>query len=107
MADWLRALPDGARMALRVIPRAAKSEVRGVETDAAGHAQLVVRVQAPPDDGRANAELLRLLARRFKIRTGDLALVQGQTGRRKVVHLMRPCPDTLARLRELEETGSR
>ena len=103
MADWLAARLDGLRLSLKVTPRAAKSEVKGIETDAAGDAHLAVRVSAPPDGGRANGELLRLLARRWGIAARDLKLVQGQTGRRKVLHLDGPSPALAARLRDLEE----
>ena len=87
MADWLSPHADGLRIRVRITPRASRSEVRGIETDAAGARHLAVRVNAPPDGGRANGELLRLLARRWGLPARDLTLVGGQTARQKVLHL--------------------
>ena len=102
VTDWLAADAGGIRITVRVTPRAARSEVRGIETDAAGSRQLAVRVQAPPDGGRANAEVVRLLARRWGVAPRDLALVGGRTARRKVLRLEGPCEVLARTLREVE-----
>lgn len=84
-ASWLRKAPDGLRLAVRVTPRAANSAVSGIVTDAAGREHLIVRLQAPPADGKANALLTRLLAKRWGIARGTLHLVQGAGAREKLV----------------------
>jgi len=86
-ASWLRATPHGVRLSVRVTPRAATSAVVGIDTDAAGRARLLVRLRAPPADGKANAELANLLAKRWGVARGTLSLVQGAGAREKVVHV--------------------
>jgi uncharacterized protein (TIGR00251 family) len=66
--------------AVRVQPRASKSGVAG-EADGA----LKVRLAAPPVEGQANGELIRLLAKLFDAPRQRIAIVSGQTSRNKVV----------------------
>jgi uncharacterized protein (TIGR00251 family) len=100
---WLTRHADGARVALRVTPRAASSRVQGVEVDGAGNVQLAVRVSAPPEAGKANAAVIRLLARRWRTAQRDLEVVSGAGARHKVLHV-HGSPDALiARLRAIEE----
>jgi uncharacterized protein (TIGR00251 family) len=102
--NWLTRDRTGARAALKVVPGAATTGVCGIEVDAAGRAQLVVRVSASPDAGRANAALIRLLAKRWRVPQGDLAVVSGARARRKVLQI-RGSPDALiARVETIEET---
>jgi uncharacterized protein (TIGR00251 family) len=46
-----------------------------------------VRVAAPPERGRANAEVLDLLARSLDVPLPDVRVVAGETSRDKVVEL--------------------
>ena len=48
---------------------------------------VVVRVTAPPLDGRANEALRRLLADRLGIRVANVAIVGGQRSRDKLVRV--------------------
>lgn len=47
-----------------------------------------VRVASPPEGGRANEELLRLLAERLDVPRTNLTLVSGRSGKDKIVELM-------------------
>lgn len=58
---------------------------------------LVVAVQAPPVEGKANEAVRKALAKAFGIRAQDVVIVAGQRGRDKVVEL----PDDRPRLEEL------
>ena len=99
---WLTRHPDGARVALRVTPRATSSRVQGVEVNGAGNARLAVRVSAPPEGGKANAAVIKLLARRWRMAQRDFAVVSGAGARQKVLHV-HGAPDALiARLRAIE-----
>jgi len=71
-----------ARLKLRVIPGAGRSELVGRYGDA-----WKVRVGVAPERGRANAELLELLSDRLGVRSGDVSIVSGLSARDKVVEL--------------------
>jgi uncharacterized protein (TIGR00251 family) len=73
---------SGARIAVRVQPRARRGEIVG-ERDGS----LVVRVAAPPVDGRANDALCRLLAARLRIAPSRVRIVRGAASRDKVVEV--------------------
>jgi uncharacterized protein (TIGR00251 family) len=71
-----------ARIAVRVQPRARRDEIAG-ERDGA----LLVRVTAPPVEGKANDALRKLLAKRLGIAPGRVSVVHGASGRKKVVEI--------------------
>ncbi|HHH41550.1 MAG TPA: YggU family protein [Chloroflexi bacterium] len=73
---------EGARFAVRVVPRAKRSEVMGVQGEA-----LKVRVAAPPVEGKANEALRAFLAERLGLRRQQVEIVAGHRGRRKVVRV--------------------
>ncbi len=71
-----------ARIPVRVIARARLNEIAGEREGA-----LLVRVAAPPVDGRANAALCELIAKRLGIAAGRVSVVRGLTSRQKVVQV--------------------
>ncbi len=72
----------GVTFAVRIIPRASRSEIVG-EHDGA----LRVRIAAPPVDGAANRELIRLLAKKFKVPQGSVEIILGTSSKKKVVRI--------------------
>ena len=72
----------GTRFAVRVQPRASRTEVAGAWQDA-----LRIRVAAPPVDGEANDALVRFLARRLGVARGAVRIVSGESGRSKRVEV--------------------
>lgn len=79
------------RLALRVQPRAARSRVVGPHGGA-----LKVQVAAPPVDGAANAAVIDTLAAWLGVPRRALRLVQGQSGRDKLVEITTADPAALA-----------
>jgi uncharacterized protein (TIGR00251 family) len=71
-----------AEIAIRLQPRAKREEVVGERGEA-----IVVRVTAPPVDGKANAALCAFIARRVKVAPSRVAVVRGHTSRDKVVRV--------------------
>lgn len=67
---------------LRIQPNASRSEIAG------RHGQrLKIRLQSPPQDGKANRELIRFLSKTLGIKKSCLDLIHGQTSRDKTVRL--------------------
>lgn len=83
--DWCRW--DGADLLLevRVIPRAQRTGIAGIRDG-----RLLIRVQAPPLEGRANAALEQCLARLCGVGRGAVTLERGAHGRDKRVRVTRP-----------------
>lgn len=65
---------------VRVIPRARRDELAGLRDG-----RLLVRVTAPPVDGKANAAVCGLLARAAGVPKSAVTVVRGDTARDKVV----------------------
>jgi len=59
---------------------------------------LKVGLAAPPEDGRANRELLLVLAELLDLRAGDLELVRGARSRGKLVRIPLPAAEAARRL---------
>ena len=88
---------DGASTLVRVRlqPRGRRDEIAGERAGA-----LLVRVSAPPVEGRANAALCRLLAKAAGVAPSRAELVRGASSRDKLVRLDGLDPaDAAARLR--------
>lgn len=71
-----------ARLAVRVQPRAARSEIVGVYGEA-----LKVRLAAAPVDGAANDELVQLFARTFAVARRSVRILAGEHSRSKIVEI--------------------
>lgn len=67
---------------VRVVPRASRSEIVG-EHDGA----LRVRIAAPPVDGAANEELVRLLSRALGLSRSAIEISAGHSARLKTVRV--------------------
>ena len=72
---------DGAfRFEIHAKPRAKKSRIVGARGDA-----LEVALAAPPVDGAANEELVRVLAAALDLPRRSITLVRGHTSQKKLV----------------------
>lgn len=67
---------------IKVEPRSSKSEVVGPYGDA-----LKVKLNSPPVEGKANKELVEVLAREFGIPKRDVEIISGQSSKNKTVRL--------------------
>lgn len=73
------------RVNIKVVLRAANTELAGILPDGA----LRVRVHAVPENGAANAELVRFLAEYFKVSFTSIKIIRGHNSTRKLVELDR------------------
>ncbi len=76
---------ERSRLAVRLTPRASRDAIEGFAPEPDGTEALRVRVTAPPIEGRANAALLRLLARALGVPPSSMRVAAGARGRRKLV----------------------
>ncbi len=76
--DIVRESAEGVIVAVRVVPRAGRTEVAGVHGDA-----LKLRVAAPPVDGRANEAARTALAAALGVAPASVVLVSGEHSRAK------------------------
>jgi uncharacterized protein (TIGR00251 family) len=85
------------RVNVRVYPSARRTEVGG-RYGFADPPVLIVRVKAPPTDGRANAAVIEAMALAFAVKPREVHLVAGDTGRNKIVDVAGANPATLTAL---------
>lgn len=76
--------PDGPDVLIqvKVVPGASRSRIVGPLGD-----RLKVAVAAPPEKGRANAELEALLAKLCGVRTADVTVEAGRSAAAKLVRI--------------------
>jgi uncharacterized protein len=67
---------------IKAVPNAPRSEIIGWLGDA-----LKVRLQAPPGEGKANAELCTFLAKQFGLTKRAVTIANGDTSRLKRVRI--------------------
>ena len=81
-ASWWKVVDGGIEFSVRVTPNARRSEVVGVEAGV-----VRAKVAAPPEGGRANDELCRLVAEWFGVRNSAISIVRGHSSRIKTVRV--------------------
>ena len=101
MADPFTIDGDGLRVAVRLTPRARRTECAGSIVGADGRTALAVRIAAPPVDGAANEALVAWLAKAAGVPKSSVEIVSGHTARLKVVRLAGDPPALAARIRAL------
>lgn len=66
---------------IKVIPRAKKETVKNGEP-------LRVYVNQPPENGRANDAVIKLLAEHFNISKSQIKILKGEKSRNKIIELL-------------------
>ena len=64
-----------------------KPNARVSELEELSDGSFVARVKAPPVDGKANVELVTLIARHFGVRKAQVSIRRGASGRLKLVRI--------------------
>jgi uncharacterized protein (TIGR00251 family) len=91
-----------AKIRVRVQPRARRDEIVG-ERDGV----LVVRVAAPPLEGRANDAVCRLLAKRAGVGRTRVTVLQGERSRDKLVRIEGVTEEELRSVFEMRPEGDK
>lgn len=90
---------NGVILPVRATPSAKRNAISGIHDG-----MLKISVTAPPDDGRANAAIVKLLAKALKISKSRVQLLSGATQRQKKFLLEDVEPATVASLATSEES---
>ena len=90
----LATAPEGVRVFVRLQPKARRERIEGIVNEPDGRAALKVAVTAPPENGRANAALVALLGKSWRLPKSAIEIVGGATDRRKTL-LLRGDPASL------------
>ncbi|HYC05142.1 MAG TPA: DUF167 family protein [Azospirillaceae bacterium] len=83
----VEAAEGGVRVALRVTPRASRAAVTGLMELPDGRTAVKVAVTVVPEGGKANAAVVELLAKQWRVPKSSIAVVAGSTDRSKIVHV--------------------
>ncbi len=91
------------RVRLKVAPKAKRNQFGGLldEPDGGPLGQgraLKISVTAAPEDGKANAAVIALLAQEWGVAKSAISVVSGATDRRKLVEIRGPSQELLAKL---------
>jgi uncharacterized protein (TIGR00251 family) len=88
---WLRVRPGEITIEILARPGSSRSGIIG-----AGPRGLIVAVHAPPAEGRANAEMVAILAKALDIPRSAIELIAGAGSRVKIVRIVSSNPAILA-----------
>jgi len=69
------------KIRVRIKPRALKDEIIGYDSEGV----LVVKVSAPPVEGKANKRLIGFLARAFGVSRKSIRIISGASSRQKLL----------------------
>jgi uncharacterized protein (TIGR00251 family) len=67
---------------IRLQPRGGRDQVMG-ERDGA----VLIRIAAPPVDGKANAALIAFVAKTVGVPKGSVVIIRGETSRNKIIRV--------------------
>ena len=76
----IRETAAGCVFRIRVVPRSSRSEMAGITEDA-----LKLRITAPPVEGKANDECVRLLAGLLGVKKAQVQITAGHGSRTKTI----------------------
>ena len=72
---------------MKTIQVKVKPNARASQLEQLADGTWLAQVKAPPVDGKANEELVRLVARHFGLRKAQVTIRSGASGRMKLVQL--------------------
>ncbi len=64
------------------MPKSSKNEICGIYSDS-----LKIKISAPPEDGKANKELINFLSDFLDISRNTITLVSGQASKKKTIQI--------------------
>jgi uncharacterized protein (TIGR00251 family) len=88
----------GVRLRLKVAPKAKRNGIGAWLDELDGGKALKVAVTAAPEDGKANAAVVALLAKEWGVAKSAISVVAGATDRRKIVEIRGQSAELMQRL---------
>jgi uncharacterized protein len=70
------------RLKVRIVPKARRNEIASISEEV-----VRLKVHAPAQDGKANAELVRFLSESVGCPRSDIAIIRGEKARDKVIEI--------------------
>ena len=96
-------MPEQLLIEIRVRPNSSRNKVGGVAGDPP---RLIVAVQAPAVDGKANEAVIKELAKAFDCRARDFTIVFGELGRDKRLLVQGDLVALTQKYEELQQTAT-
>lgn len=93
---------DGIRLTVRLTPKASRNAISGPLELPSGDSALKISITAPPESGKANAALIKVLAKAFRVPKSAIAIVQGAADRNKLLTISGPAKTLMSTLARLE-----
>lgn len=92
---------DGLDLFVRLTPKSARDALEGIEILANGQCVLKCRVRSVPEDGKANAALVALVAKQLKTPASRIDVVAGATSRSKTLRILGEADPLMQKLENL------
>lgn len=70
------------RLRIYTQPKASRDEIVGLHGD-----ELKVAITAPPVDGKANAHIIKFMAKEFGVTKSRIKIIKGELSRHKVIEI--------------------
>jgi uncharacterized protein (TIGR00251 family) len=96
-------MPEQLLIEIRVRPNSSRNKVGGIAGDPP---RLIVAVQAPAVDGKANEAVVKELAKAFDCRARDFTIVFGELGRDKRLLVQGDLVALTQKYEELQQTAT-
>lgn len=85
-------IPKNGYIRVKIIPRSPKNEITDIIEDEEGEKTIKIRIKAPPEKGKANAELIKFLSKTFNIKRDTISIISGKTDRLKLIKISKDIP---------------
>ena len=82
---------------IKAVPGASRDQIAGLVGD-----RLKVRISAPPEDGKANKAICKLLAKALGVRNAQVSIESGQANPEKIIRIAGVTTNDLRRRLSLE-----
>lgn len=70
------------QLSIKIISNSSKNQIVEKRDDF-----LKIKIKAPAEKGRANRELIKFLAKEFKIKKSQIEIIKGEKSRQKIIRI--------------------